>query len=131
MKKETTINRPAGLSIFCIMLTLGSAGGSIALPIFILAFEGPLIFLPFIEGIFIYNFYLAYNLWNLKKRSWSLVKLWLEILVLFVSYPTVSAAIHNASEEAIFILLFDSILGYFVIGLFGYYLYKERHLFVN
>jgi len=130
MNKES-IDKPTGLTIFCIMLVLGSLGGSIALLIFILAFEGPLIFLPFIEGIFIFNFYLAYNLWNLKKRSWSLIKLWIEILVLFVSYPTVSAAINQASGEAIFILLFNSIMGYFVIGLFGYYLYKIRQLFVR
>ena len=129
MDKEN-IKRPDGLTIFCIMLVLGSLGGSIALPIFILVFEGPLIFLPFIEGIFIFNFYLAYNLWNLKKRSWDIIKLWIEILTLFVSYPIVLAFINNASESAI-TLLFAFIPAYTTIGIFGYYLYKKRNLFVR
>jgi hypothetical protein len=131
MEKKEDMTRTSGLTVFCIMLILGSFGGSVALPLFILGFEGPLIFLPFVEGLFIYNFYLAYNIWNLKKKSWILVKIWLLILFLFVTSPTILAAINNASESALYTLLMVSFEGYFVIAIFGYYLYKKRHLFVR
>jgi hypothetical protein len=129
-EKKVKIERPSGLVALCGMLALGSIYGSIFLPIFILGFGGPLIFLPFIEGIFIFNFYLAYNLWNLKKRSWGIVKLWIEIMILFVSYPAV-ISIYNGVEQFLSLFFDVSIPGYITIGIFGYYLYKKRDLFVR
>jgi len=86
MKKENIINRPPGLTFFCIMLLLGSIGGSLGLPVLFLGFGGPLIFLPFIEGLFIFNFYLVYNIWNLRKKSWVLIKIWLLTIFFFVFF---------------------------------------------
>ena len=131
MKKENIINRPPGLTFFCIMLLLGSIGGSLGLPVLFLGFGGPLIFLPFIEGLFIFNFYLVYNIWNLRKKSWVLIKIWLLTIFFFAGFPTLSAKIFNAPETAFYTLLLNSYCEFFVIGIIGYYLYKQKHLFVR
>jgi hypothetical protein len=144
MNKET-LNRPSGLTILCIIMTLGSIGGSIALPFLILFMEGPLIFLPLIEAFFIFTLYLAYNMWNLRKKSWILIKIWIIILFLMVTFPTFMEAISyinsiiNENYEmaeyfkfTLLTMLFSvSLDGYIVIGIYGYYLYKQRNLFVK